>query len=284
MEARTHVFGVTPQTFQTDVIERSREAPVLLLFWAEQVRPSAQTRQLLETMVTRYQGKVWLGLVDVSREQTLAQHLRVQTLPSVRVIRDGQIVEQLDGPQGETTFQRLLDALTLSSSDLLRAQLDECLDQGDFEAALNLLEQAIGEEPANQAFRVELADVYVRLGRIGAARQVLAAFPEETEGRDGPVARLEFVEEAGALAPRSELEAAHARDPADLDTCYALCVARANDGAYEEALELALSILERNRKFRDDAGRTVMIRIFRLLPKGSELAGRYRRRMFNFMH
>jgi thioredoxin-like negative regulator of GroEL len=45
-----------------------------------------------------------------------------------------------------------------------------------------------------------------------------------------------------------------------------------------------LSILERNRKFRDDAGRTVMIRIFRLLPKGSELAGRYRRRMFNFMH
>ena len=92
-------FQVSPDNFQTDVVERSQQVPVLLLFWADQVPPSAAARQQLEALMPQYQGKALMGLVDVAQDQTLAQHLRVQGLPSIRVVNGGQITEQLDGPQ-----------------------------------------------------------------------------------------------------------------------------------------------------------------------------------------
>jgi putative thioredoxin len=82
----------------------------------------------------------------------------------------------------------------------------------------------------------------------------------------------------------SELAEAHQRDPEDLETRYGLAVVGATAGNYEFALEHAMAILQQDREFRDDIGRTTMIRIFSLLGKGSDLAQRYRRKMFAFMH
>ena len=180
-----NVFAATPENFQPDVIDRSRDTPVLVLFWADQVPPSAEARQRLEAMVGGYGGKVVLALVDVAQDQTLAQHLRVQALPSIRVIDKGQVVHQLDGPQPDEAIRGLLDQLTLSSGDLVRSQIEQLLEAGEFDRALAILRQAIGEEPGNTAFRVELADLLVRQGDLDGARTALAGIPEDTEGRTG---------------------------------------------------------------------------------------------------
>ena len=174
MDEQAPIFNVTPDSFQTQVIERSQQVPVLLLFWADQVPPSAEARQQLETLVGQYQGKVLLGLVDVAQDQTLAQHLRVQGLPSIRVVSGGQLVEQVDGPQTESALRELLDALTMSSGELLRDQLQAYIDNGDYPSALAVLQQAINEEPNNQAFRVELADVLILQGEVDEARKALS--------------------------------------------------------------------------------------------------------------
>lgn len=277
-------FDVSPDNFQSGVVERSREAPVLLLFWAPEVIASAEVRRDLENLVRGYGGKVLLGLVDVSRDPTLAQHLRVQGLPSIRVVRDGQLVHQLDGPQPERTLRDLLDQLTLSSADLLREDLAALLESGDLDRALQFLQQAIQEEPQNQGFRVELADLLARRGEVDEARRVLAAIPEGIDERDRPQARIEFFEEAAGLPARDVLSARLERDDGDLDARYGLAVRAAVAGDYALALDHALAILQADRAFRDDLGRLTMIRIFKLMGKGSELASRYRRRMFNFMH
>ena len=87
-------INITPESFQTEVIERSNTVPVLVLFWAEQVPPSVQTRQQLETLVSQYGGKAALALSDVAQDQTLAQHLRVQGLPSEMDLPDRIITTQ----------------------------------------------------------------------------------------------------------------------------------------------------------------------------------------------
>lgn len=284
MAANDSIFEVNPQTFQADVIERSQQLPVLLLFWAEQVPPSVQTRDALMALIGQYQGKAVLGLVDVARDQTLAQHLRVQGLPSIRVVRGGQLAEHLDGPQPEEVLRSLLDQLTLSPADMLKDQLDVLLERGDFEMAMGILQQAVKDEPNNQAFRVELADVLVRQGKLDDARTVLAGIPEDTEERDRPQQRLEFAEEAAGLDSAQALSAALDADPDDLEIRYQLAVALVSADEHEAALEHAMAILQRDRSFRDDIGRLTMIRIFSVLGKGSELATAYRRRMFNFMH
>ncbi len=278
------VFSVSPESFQSDVVERSRQNPVVLLFWTDQVPPSAETKRQLEALVAHYQGKVFLGLVDVAEDQTLAQQLRVQGLPSIRVIKGGQLVEQVDGPQPEENLRQLLDTLTLSSSELLKEHLVLCLQQGDFAAALDMLQQAIDEEPNNPAFRVELADVLVLKGDLEGARTALATVEEEVEERERPQARLQFADEGVGLPRLDELARARDAAPEDLEICYQLSVQEAVAGHYEAALELAMTILRTDREFRDDIGRMTMIRIFTLLGKSSDLAGRYRRQMFNYMH
>ncbi len=279
-----HVFAATPDNFQADVIERSRDLPVVLLFWADQIPPAADAKRQLEAMVGGYGGKVVLGLVDVAHDQTLAQHLRVQALPSIRVIDKGQIAQQLDGPQPEPTLRSLLDQLTLSSSDLVRAQISQLLEAGDFDRALDILREAIAEEPNNATLRVELADLLVRRGDLDGARTALSAIPAEAEGRDRPQTRLELAEEAAELPTREQSMAALAADADDLAARHALAIVEAAAGNAEAALEQAMAILQQDRSFRDDIGRKTMIRIFTILDKGNALANKYRRRMFNFMH
>lgn len=278
------VFEVNPENFQTDVIERSKQVPVLLLFWAEQVAPSVETRNTLAGLTAQFQGKVMLALVDVAQDQTLAQHLRVQGLPSIRVVRDGQLVEQIDGPQPEAALRSLLEQLTLSPADMLRDQLAQLIEQGELDSAVQILQQAVTEEPNNPAFRVELADVLIMTDALEDARTVLAGIPDDTEDRGRPANRLAFVEEARDMEAADALKLALETDPDNLDTRYRLAVVLAVARDYEGALDQAMVILQQDRTFRDDLGRTTMIRIFPLLGKGSEVAGGYRRRMFNFMH
>jgi len=284
MSETNSVFEVSPQSFQTDVIERSKQVPVLLLFWAEQVAPSVETRNILATLTGQFQGKVMLGLVDVARDQTLAQHLRVQGLPSIRVVRDGQLIDQMDGPQPEATLRSMLEQLTLSPAEMLKDQLALMIERGELDAAVQLLQQAVNEEPNNHAFRIELADVLVIKGALDDARTVLASVPADTEERDRPETRLVFAEEAAGLEAVDVLQAKVQADETDLGARYELAVALTAAGEYEGALDQCMAILQQDRAFREDLGRTTMIRIFTLLGKGSELATAYRRRMFNLMH
>lgn len=278
------IFAATPENFQSEVIERSRAAPVLLLFWTEQAPPSVDAKRQLEALVGRYGGKALLGLVDVAQDPTLAQHLGVRGLPSLRVIKDGQIAGQLEGPQPEQALQALLDQLTLSPGDRIKAQVAQLLEQGDFSAALRALRQAIGEEPSNPAFRVELADLLARQGDLKGARAALADVPADAEDRERPQTRLELAEEAADLPRPSALAERLQANPDDLEARYQLAVLEAAQGNLEAALEQAMRILQADRSFRDDLGRKTMIRIFAVLGKGSALASRYRRQMFNFMH
>jgi putative thioredoxin len=282
MEAAT--FNINPETFQADVIERSQTMPVLVLFWADQVPPSVQSKQQLENLITQYQGKAALGLSDVAQDQTLAQHLQVRGLPSIRVVHQGKIVEQVDGPADEAQLRTLLDALTQSPADALKAQLDHLLAEEDWDTALNLLQQAVQQEPNNLAFRVELADVLVRRGALEDARTALAGIPEDTEERDRPQNRLEFIEEAAGIDSLEDLQSKLEAEPDDLEVRYQLSVQYFAAGRFEEGLDCAMEILRKDREFRDDIGRLTMIRAFAVLGKGSDLATQYRRKMFNYMH
>lgn len=279
-----HIVNITPENFQAEVIDRSQSQPVLVLFWADQVPESVQFRQLLEGLVGQYQGKALLALSDVAQDQSLAQHLRVQGLPSLRVVHQGKIVEQVDGPADEQQLRTLLDTLTQSPADMLKAQLAQLIEARQWDVAVQMLQQAVNEEPNNQAFRVELADVLVQKGDLDDARTVLASIAEDAPERDRPQNRLEFVEEAAALGTLAEAEQAVSEDADDLEARYRLAVLLIVQGDMEAGLEHAMHILRNDREFRDDIGRLTMIRAFAVLGKGNELASRYRRKMFNFMH
>jgi putative thioredoxin len=278
------IKSVGPDTFQTDVIEKSENLPVFVLFWAEQVEPSVQMRNLLASLIQQYQGKAELVLSDVSQDQSLAQTLRVQGLPSIRVIFKGKIVEQIDGPTEEAHLKGILETLTQSPSDVLKGQLSGFLEEKDWDSALALIKQAIEQEPNNQGFRVELADLLVRKGDTDEAGKVLATIPDDAENVKRPRTRLEFLEESSAIPSADELHQTEITESNKLEIAYGRAVWLTMEEHYQEALDLCLEILSTDREFRDDIGRLTMIRIFDLMDKGDEMASVYRRKMFNLMH
>ncbi len=284
MNTQPSTFEVAAESFQEDVIERSRQSPVVILFWAEQVPESVQMRNTFAALVEQYAGKFALGLADVARDQSLAQHLRVQGLPSLRIVHEGQIVDQKDGPQDETVLREMLDALTMSGSDKIADQLAALLQNGNVESALALVRQALLEEPNNSEFKVEYADLLVRDGDLAAAQKVLSDISEEVINRKRPAMRLSLTQEVQDFPELGELQAALESDPDNLHLRYQIALRYVTDFQYEAGLEMCLGIMQADRNYEEELARKTMIRIFDLLDKENPLTGQYRRRMFAFLH
>jgi len=278
------IFEVELPSFQADVVDRSRHVPVVVLFWTDQVPPAAETKAALERLAGQYQGKFALALSDIAKDQTLAQQLRVQGIPSIRVIKDGQLAEQMDGPQGEGALREMIDRLTQSPSEVLKSTLARFLELEDFDGALAVLKDAIAAEPNNAGFKVEWADVLLLKGDVDGARTVLGTIPEGTDERERPATRLEMLEEAAGMGGLPEALDDVSANGSDLDARYRASVLLASERRYEEALDQAMEILRQDRAYRDEAGRLTMIRVMALMGRGSDTAKRYRRRMFNFLH
>lgn len=284
MSEAQHVFDVSVQNFNSEVAERSQKTPVLLEFYAEGAEQSQETAALLARLAVEYDGKFLLGRVDIQRSPELVQQLQVRTLPTVKVVFQGQIVQNLEGPLPESQLRELLDQLTMSPVERIRAQVDELLEQGDRPAAIQLLQQLIAEEPGNHGIAVELADLLIMEGDIDQAQTMLRGLPDDAEGISKPRNRIAFIEEASSLSSVLELSQSVAGDVDNLRLRYELAVAQVADDQTEAALENLLVILQKDRDFEDELARKTMIRIFELLGKGDETATRYRRKMFTFLH
>lgn len=279
----TNVVEISAQNFQNEVVEKSKQVPVLLEFYADEAEESRQLAPTLQKLAKEYGGKFALARVNIRENQQLVQQLQVRTLPTIKIIFQGQMADNLEGPQQESQLREILDQLTMSPIELIRGQIDELLSQGQRGTAIQLLQQAIQQEPNNYALQAELADLLVMENRIDDARQIIAGLPEDTDGVGKARNRIAFRDQASELPPIETLakEAESAPDPGKrID----LAVRLVADDQIEAALEQLLEALKQDRTFDEERARKTMIQVFELLGKGNELATAYRRKMFTFLY
>ena len=283
MDISSTVVEVSPENVR-ELIDKSQSSVVVFLFWTDQMPQSIGTKDALNAVAPGYAEKVTFGLIDVAKDASIAQQLGVRGIPSIRVIKEGKIADQLDGPQTEQQLREFLDPHTLSGADILKQQIADSVAEEDWDNALAVLQQAISEEPTNHLFRVECADVMVLKGDLQAAKQILDTVPEAVGERKRPETRLEMSQEAAGMGTLEEVETEIEKDPSNLELLYNLSIHQAVARKYEDALQSAMTILQTDRTFREDIGRETMVRIFNLLGNDSPIAKNYRRKMFAFMH
>ena len=170
------MVDVTDATFEVDVIERSKTVPVVVDLWAEWCGPCKQLGPILEKVIGATGGQVELAKVDVDANPSVAQAFKVQSIPAVYAMKDGQIVDGFMGAQGEAQVQEFVDKL-LPSSEL--SEIDQLVAAGDEASLIKALEIQADHPGAV----VALAELLVGQGETETALKLLERIPESPETR-----------------------------------------------------------------------------------------------------
>ena len=272
MTADAAVADTTTQTFVKDVIEASKQQPVLVDFWAPWCGPCKQLTPILEKVVRAAKGKVKLVKMNIDEHPAIPGQMGIQSIPAVIAFSNGQPVDGFMGALPESQVTGFIERLVKEplggddGADALK-QAEAALAQGDAAGAAGLYAQVAAKEPDNVAALAGLVRSYVLTGALEQAKQTLALIPPVKQSDSAVAAAraaLEVAEQAKAVGPVAELEQKVAANPADHQARFDLAVALNAKGKREDAAEHLLTIVKRDRKWNDDAARKQLVQFFEI--------------------
>jgi putative thioredoxin len=282
MSNSPYIITVTAENFATEVIEKSNQVPVLVDFWAQWCAPCKVLMPILTQLVEEYQGQFILAKLDIDEQQELATEYGIRSVPTLKLFRHGQAVEEMMGAQSETVLRQMIDRHRERPADKLRLQATALQMAGHNEKAISILEQALEMEPNYHPLKLDLAKNLIDLQRFDEAEQLLKELPAnvqaETEVNE-LMAHFMFSSIAAKAPSKETLETTLAKTPDDLMARYQLSARQVLEDDYEAALENLLELMRRNRKFEDDAGRKGILAVFTLLGNQGPVVSRYRGKM-----
>jgi putative thioredoxin len=263
------VKDTTTQAFMKDVIEESKQQPVLVDFWAPWCGPCKQLTPVLEKAVKAAKGKVKLAKMNIDEHPSIPGQMGIQSIPAVIAFSNGQPVDGFMGALPESQVMAFLERVTkgkigAEEKDLLKSA-GEALAAGNAAEAANLYGQLLQEDAGNVAALAGLTRCYVLTGALEQAKQTLALVPE-AKRNDAAVAAaraaLEVAEQAKSVGPIDDLEKKVAANPLDHQARFDLAAALNAKGKRAEAAEHLLTIVKKDRKWNDDAARKQLVQFF----------------------
>ncbi len=280
------------QTFRQDVLEMSRQVPVIVDFWATWCGPCRQLGPALEKTVLAARGAVRLVKIDVDQNPEIAQQMRVQSIPAVYAFFQGQPVDGFQGALPESQVKAFVDRLVKMGGGGA-SPVEEALEfgrtalaEGRHDEAEGAFAEVLQAEAQHPAALAGLAKVALARGALDEAEEFLAAVAEDKEGDADVVSArsaLALAKEAGAIGDLAPLAEAVAADPANHQARLDLAVGLHAAGRNQEALDHLLEIVKRDRKWNDEAARKQLVKLFEVWGFDDPLAVEGRRRLSSIL-
>ncbi len=270
--ASAYIKDSSLATFAADVLETSREVPVIVDFWAAWCGPCKQLGPALEKAVNDAKGAVRLVKVNIDENQEIARQLRIQSIPTVYAFKNGQPVDGFMGAIPESQIRTFVQSLAgeqaagADHATEILAAADEAFAAGDLSGAAQAYGHVLQEEPGHPKAVAGLARCYLRSGDLERAKATLQLVRPDGVGDEAVravEAELKLREQSSKAA--GGLDAACAKveaNPGDLEARYELALAVDASGDRAGAIDELLGIVRRDRKWNEEAARKHLVTLF----------------------
>lgn len=270
---------ISEAEFQAEVIEKSREVPVVVDFWAEWCGPCRMLGPILERLAEEFHGAFVLAKINTDENQAISASYGIRSIPNVKVFRDGKVAGEMTGALPEHQVRAFLQRHCPSEADQLVAKAEQ---EDDEQAAKEALRLALEKDPKHNLAKVLLARLEIKAGEMDAAIEHLNAVTlgcAEYDGAETLKAEIEFQRTCRLAGGLNVAQQNVSANSADLGARFAFASCLAAAGRYADALEEFLEIVRRDRNFRDEAARKAMLTIFSLVGERDPLTDQYRKRL-----
>lgn len=294
MTESPHIIALDETNFVDVVVEGSATQPVLVDFWADWCGPCKSLMPILEKLAVEYNGAFVLAKLDTEAHPGIAQQLGIRSLPTVKLFKDRQLIDEFMGALPESEVRAFLDKHVSTIADEQDEALDsrveaamQLFDAGKQTEAQALLKQAQADDPSNEQILLALGQVSVACGDLATADTCISILSDEqknTAAAKRLIAMLALAREVdGDTASTAELESALAADEKNMDARYDLALQIAMSGDVQSAMDHLLKILTQQPDYNEGAAKKKLIALFDVLGD-DPLAGVYRRKMFALLH
>ena len=292
MSDSPYIVEVNSANFESVILQGSMEQPVLIDFWADWCEPCKTLMPILAKLADEYQGAFILAKVDTEAEQMIAQQLGIRSLPTVKLVIQGQMVDEFSGALPESEVRAFLEK-HIQPAGVQPENPDDPVEiakmlqaQGQYDQALALLREAQGADPENGDIAIQLGLACVASGNYDDARQCLGILNEDDAKKpDAAKLRglLSLSDADDETRDEATLNSAVEANSEDSEAAYLLGIKQALRGDFETSIDGLLNLMQRDRKFADDGARKAILSIFDIMGDDPQV-GVLRRRMFNFLH
>ena len=279
----TYILDVTAEDFNNAVLSNSHKGPVMVNYWAENAGPCLRLWPVLEKLANDYNGQFLLVNIDTNKEKQLAHEYGVNSVPTVKLFINGEVVDQIHGYDSANSFKKMLDKYLARESDKDLAVAVAEYQNGNKEAAFDLLNKLVFIDPENSRIQLGFAKLLIKEEAYEQAYSLLEKTPLKAESEEAVVlmtnalflSTVQKTKEVGALEKRLD------DYPDDPELLFQLCSHKMMQSKFTEVMDILLHIIKLDNTWRDGMASLCMRGLFIMLGKDNPDVIEYRQKLID---